>query len=170
MFRRYLLAGLVVLTFSLAAMADVHRDEEHRVEAVFPHTVNRFVKPIQDGGKVFMAQSRDSALGFSLGVVEQTGVDLQPEHLETFAKGFIQGILKSRNNATTIRQGVMTLNDNSPKGKSYVVKHDKGVLFAWTTIENGKAYFVIIEGAGEESLKSAIVKNFQKSVKITGNK
>jgi hypothetical protein len=170
MFRRYLLAGLAMLTFSLAAMADVHRDGEHRVEAVFPTEVNRFTKSLPNDAKVFMAQSKDKHFGFSLGVVEQAGVEMRPEQLETFSKGFIQGVMNSRKNSTITRQGDMALNDNSPKGKSHVIKHDQGSLFAWTSIENGKAYFVIIEGSGEESFKSATVKNFLNSVKITAMK
>lgn len=170
MFRRYMLAGLTMLTLSIAAMADVHRDVENQVEAIFPYAVNRSTKSISDNAKVYKAQSRDNNLGFTLGIVEQSGVDWHPDKLKAFAKGFIQGITNAQKNPTILRQPLIKLNDKTPVGYSYVVKHDNGVLSAWATIENGKAYFVIIEGANEASLKSDTVKNFRRSVLITGSK
>jgi hypothetical protein len=170
MFRRLLFAGLAVLACATVTMADVHRNEEHQFEAGFPTAVERVSKPIENGGKIVMAYSKDNTHIFMLGAAVETGVDLDPDQLSEFSKAFIEGIVNTRKNASITKEEELKLSDNTPKGNSYVVKHDGGWMYAWATIENNKGYFVVIEATTEEGLKDDVATKFQKSVKIKGVK
>jgi len=170
MFHRYLIAGLTVMTFALCAMADTHRNDEHQFEARFPTKAQRVTKSIEDGGQFVMAYSHDLTRTFIMGTVVGAGEEMNSEQSQEFGLNFVEGYMKERKNATIIKEEELKLNDTTPKGTSYLVKHDKGSFFAWATIENGKGYFVIIEGPSEASLKADVVKNFQNSVKIMGVK
>lgn len=170
MIRRFLFAGLTMLTFTIGAMADLHRNEQHQFEATFPSKVEQSTTPIPEGGKVIVAFSTNKTHTFIIGAVVETDVELAPEQLDKFGKAFIEGLMSKRKNASIIKEEELKLSDTTPMGASYLVKHDTGHLLAWATIENGKGYFVIIEGADEDALKLDEVKKFQKSVKITGVK
>jgi len=170
MFRRLLFAGLAVLACATVTLADVHRNEEHQFEAEFPATAEKMDKPIEAGGKIVMAYSKDNTHIFMLGVAAETGVDLNPDQLSEFSKAFIEGILNTRKNASITKEEELKLSDNTPKGNSFVVKHDGGWIYAWATIENNKGYFVFVEATSEDGLKDDVVTKFQKSVKIKGVK
>lgn len=170
MFRRLLVASLAVMTFAIAARADLHRNDDHQFEAEFPTRAEQLNKPIEGNGKIVMAHARDNGILFSIGAVVDTGEELSSEHTSEFGNAFVKGIMNTRKNATILKEEVLTLSDHTPKGSSFIVKHEEGCFFAWSTIENGKGYFVLIEAGSEESLKNDAVKNFQKSVKIKGVK
>jgi len=170
MLHRILIAGLVVLSFGIGAMADVHRNEEHQLEADFPTKVERLTNPIKEGGKVVMAFCKDKDLLFMVAVAVEGAEELNPEHTNEFAKGLVDGLMKTRKNASITSEEELKLSDHTPTGSSFVIKHDAGSMFVWATIENNKGYFVLIEAKSEEGLKTDAVKNFQKSVKITGVK
>ena len=170
MFRRLLFAGMAFFVCTTVIMADVHRNEEHQFEAEFPTTAEKVDKPIDAGGKIVMAFSKDASHVFMLGAAVDTGEDLNPEHTAEFAKAFIGGIINTRKNASITKEEELKLSDNTPKGTSFIIKHDAGWMFAWATIENNKGYFVVVEATSEEGLKDEVVTKFQKSVKIKGVK
>ena len=78
--------------------------------------------------------------------------------------------MNTRKNASITKEEELKLSDNTPKGTSYIVKHDGGWMHAWATIENNKGYFVVIEASSEDGLKDEVATKFQKSVKIKGVK
>lgn len=170
MFHRYLIASLTVMTIALCAMADVHRNDEHQFEARFPTKAQRLTKPIEGGGQIVMAHSNDLFRTYIVGAISGSGEEMTHEQLQEFSSNFVEGYMNERNNATIVKEEEIKLNATTPKGTSFLVNHDKGFFFAWATIENGKGYFVIIEGLTEESLKAEVVKNFKTSVKIMGVK
>ncbi|MFT3880286.1 MAG: hypothetical protein QM703_11570 [Gemmatales bacterium] len=166
MFHRYLIAGLAVMTFTLCAMADVHRNDENQFEARFPTKSQRLTKPIEGSGQLTLAHSHDLARTFIVGAIANDGQELNSEQSQEFGTNFVEGYMKERKNATILNEEEIKLNDTTPRGNSYLVKHDRGWFFAWTTVENGKGYFVIVEGLTEASLQGEVVKNFKNSVKI----
>ncbi|HQR06446.1 MAG TPA: hypothetical protein PLN21_06465 [Gemmatales bacterium] len=166
MYYRYLIACLAVMTFALCAMADVHRNDENQFEARFPTKAQRLTKALEGGGQIIMAHSHDLTRTYIVGVIAGSSEEMSSEQLQEFGTNFVEGYIRERKNATIINEEELKLNDTTPKGVSYLVKHDAGNFFAWTTIENGKGYFVIIEGPSEASLQGEVVKNFKNSVKI----
>lgn len=169
MYRRLLVASLTVMTFTMDIRADVYRNEEHQLEAHFPAKVVRINKSLETGGKVMMAYSRVGDQSYLLGAsIEKEYID--NEQNETYAQAFIQGVMESRKNARITLESELKISEYAPMGKCFIVKHDAGWLFAWTTIENGKGYFIMIEAKSEDAFQSQAVKAFQKSVKITGMK
>jgi ABC-type sulfate/molybdate transport systems ATPase subunit len=165
MYHRILLAGLVVLTAGMGVRADVYRDPEHRFEANFPGQAKRVTQAFE-GGKLDMGAAKSDSHSFAIGaaILEQ---ELSADDLVEVAQGFINGMVNKIPNASVTKEEEFKLSDHAPKGRSFVIKTNKGWLLAWVTIENGKLYIVMVNGNTEESLKDEAVKNFQKSVRIT---
>lgn len=158
-------ALFAVLTFTISSMADVHRNDEHQFEAHFPTKVQRLNKSTDGGGQFVLAYSHDKTRTYLVGTVVNAE-EMNHEQSQEFGVNFVEGYMRERKNATIIKEEELKLNDTTPKGTSFLVRHDTGSFFAWTTIENGKGYFVIVEGTSEAGLKADVVKNFQNSVKI----
>lgn len=170
MVRRFLFAGLTMLALAVAAQADVHRNTEHQFEAEFPTKSEQIIKPIEEGGKIVLAFSKDDSRSYMLGAAVETEAELSSDDIGPFAKAFIDGLMNTRKNASIVKEEELKLNDQTPQGNSFVIKHETGWVFCWATIENGKGYFVVIEGNSEDSLNSESAKKFQKSVRIKGVK
>lgn len=170
MFRRTLFAGLVVLVSAMSVRADVHRNDEHQFEADFPGKPEQLTKPIEEGGKIIVVHAKDDARLYMIGAAVEAAEELTADQNSEYSKSLIEGLMNTRKSASIVKEEELKLNDNTPKGNSYVIKHDQGWIFVWAAIENNKGYFVLIEGTTEESLKAEAVKKFQQSVKIKGVK
>ena len=170
MYVRFIIAILLAAIAYVALLPEEHHFQTPQWEADFPKLPNDLSYQPDDKSLVELIRASDEDGIYVAGTLGGEGATYQYPNLSEYIPVAVKELTDFYKNAIIEKQEQCKINPHTPMGYSIYLRHEKGYVFQWFTIRDGKLYYVIVLSSEKTVLDSSKAWRFRNSLRLTQSK